>query len=83
MFIYQAVADEIAHINNTDRLVETYCSVGANILFERNTIGGHLAEMTNGDQRALDWLQSVLSGSYKHQGCTIRDVALNITDSPL
>ena len=83
LFIYKAIADELAPVSETDALVDRYCSVGANILYERNTIGGHLAEETNGDQRALEWLSSVLGGTYEHLGCTIKNVAINVTDSPL
>ncbi|KAK5163477.1 uncharacterized protein LTR77_010659 [Saxophila tyrrhenica] len=83
MLMYKAVADEITAIEDTDVMVDEYCKVGANIVYERNTIGGHLAEETNGDQRALEWLTQVLSGTYHHKGCTVKNVALNVTDSPL
>ena len=83
LFVYKAIADEITHVQDTDLLVSKYCAIGANILYERNTVGGHLAEETNGDQRALQWLRKVLGGSDEHQGCTIRNVAINVTDSPL
>ncbi|KAK3725429.1 hypothetical protein LTR37_000399 [Vermiconidia calcicola] len=83
LFIYKAVADEITSIEDTDRMVQRYCEVGANIVYERNTVGGHLAELTNGDRRAFEWLGQVLGGTYEHEGCTIRNVAVNITDSPL
>ena len=83
LFIYKAIADEITNIDTTDVLVQRYCNVGANILYERNKVGGHLAEETNGDKRALEWLSKVLDGSYQHAGCTIKNVAINVTDSPL
>ncbi|KAK5130849.1 hypothetical protein LTR08_001621 [Meristemomyces frigidus] len=85
LFIYKATQDEITPISDTDAVVARYCgvSVGANILYERNTIGGHLAEETNGDARAFQWLRSVLEGTYKHDGCTVRDVAINITDTAI
>lgn len=83
LLVYKAIADELTHIDDTDLLIDSYCSVGANIVYERNTVGGHLAEMTNGDQRALQWLKTVLQGDYQHEGCTIRNVTLNVDDSPL
>ena len=83
LLIYKAIADEITPINDTDLLVESYCSVGANIVYERNTVGGHIAEETNGDARALQWLGQVLTGTYDHKGCTVKDVSLNVTDSPV
>lgn len=83
MYIYKAVHDEISLVEDADALVERECLLGANILYERNTIGGHLAEETNGDQRALEWLSGVFDGTWKHKGCTIRDVSVNVTDSAL
>lgn len=83
LFFYHAVQDEISHVSNPEALYERYCSVGVDVLFERNTIGGHLAEETNGDQRALAWLEKVLGGDGGKIGCVMRDVALNATNSPL
>jgi hypothetical protein len=83
LFIYKAVHDEVTPINSADKLVDWYCSVDANIIYERNTIGGHIAEGYNGDQRALQWLNSVLTGTYNHTGCTVKTVAINVTDSPV
>jgi hypothetical protein len=81
LFIYKAVQDEIVPIAHTDALVNRWCNVGVDIVFEKNTVGGHLAEETNGDGRALDFLKSVLGRIYDHQGCTIKIVSLNATDS--
>lgn len=83
LFIYKAIADELAPIAGSDALVERYCQVGANIVYQKNTIGGHLAEEYNGDAGALAFLKSVLGGSYKHTGCTYQTVAQNVSDSPL
>ncbi|PYI09730.1 lipase [Aspergillus sclerotiicarbonarius CBS 121057] len=87
VFAYKAIHDEVSPIQDTDRLVKRYCGVGVNILYERNTVGGHSAEQVNGDARAWAWLASILDGtyaqSYKTLGCTIRNVSLNTTTSPL
>jgi len=87
IFAYKAIHDEISPVGDTDALVDRYCGIGANILYQRNTIGGHLAEETNGDPRAFAWLSSVLDGSYSTkyspQGCTIENVSVNITSSTL
>ncbi|KAK3678734.1 hypothetical protein LTR78_001187 [Recurvomyces mirabilis] len=82
LYIYKAVRDEITPITDTDDLVKRYCEVGVNTLYERNTNAGHLAEETNGDASAFAWLNEVLGGTYSHSGCTIRDVFLNVTNSP-
>lgn len=61
--------------------------VGANILYQRNTVGGHSAEETNGRPAALAWLSSVLNGTYAQDysatGCTTQIVSVNISTSPL
>ena len=81
LYFYKAVQDEIAPIGNVDALVSSYCAIGVDILYERNTIGGHLAEETNGDASAFNFLQQVLGGTYNYTGCITRDVAINVTDS--
>ena len=82
LFIYKAISDELTPIASTDELVDRYCNVGVNIIYERNTIGGHEAEEINGDKAAFEWLSEVLSGTYDHTGCTIRNTSYNVTDSP-
>ena len=82
LLIYKAVHDELTPIASTDALVDRYCGVGGNILYERNTVGGHVSEEINGDKRAFEWLSKVLNGAYDHTGCTIKTLAINITDSP-
>jgi hypothetical protein len=82
VFIYQAIADEVAAIRDTDSLVARFCGVGANILFQRNTVGEHVSEITNGRARALAWLDSVLSGTYAQKysasGCTVQNVTVGV-----
>jgi hypothetical protein len=81
MLLYKAIHDELAPIRDEDELVERYCAVGANLLYQRNSIGGHLAEDTNGDARAFAWLSGVFEGrDYSSLGCVVEDVAVNVTD---
>lgn len=83
LYVYKAVHDEVSNVTDTDALVERFCQVRARILYERNRLGGHLAEETNGDARALAWLERVFAGGDETEGCTVRNVAVNVTDSPL
>jgi hypothetical protein len=87
LFVYEAIADEICPAIATDILVDRYCAAGANILHERNTVGGHIAELYNGDGRAFDWLSSVLdetySSMYSATGCTIQNVTIGTDTSPI
>ncbi|KAG0645645.1 Core trichothecene cluster (CTC) 8 [Hyphodiscus hymeniophilus] len=87
IFIYKAIGDEVAPIEYADDLVARYCAVGANILYQRNTIGGHLAEDYNGDTRAFAWLSSVFDGTYStkypSRVCTIQNVTVGMDTSPI
>ena len=77
VYVYKAVNDEISVVADTDALVERYCGVGANIMYLRNSVGGHVAEATNGFLGAFGFLGSVLSGTYNATtGCTIMNVTM-------
>jgi hypothetical protein len=79
LFAYKAIGDEVSPIGDTDALVDKYCAVGASILYQRNTVGGHEAEDINGDARAFDWLSSALNGTLQQTGCLIQNVTVNVT----
>ncbi|EXK25257.1 hypothetical protein FOMG_18076 [Fusarium oxysporum f. sp. melonis 26406] len=87
IFAYQAVKDEISPIKNTDKLIERYCEVGANILYQRNSVGSHSQEFLLSAGTAIQWLATALSGryaqTYKTEGCTIQNVTRNNTAIPL
>ena len=86
VFVYKAIHDEFSPVADTDALIERYCAMGANILYQRNTVGGHLAEYINGEESAIAFLSAILDGSYatKYQamGCTIQNVTVTIDPSP-
>ncbi|KAK3940259.1 secretory lipase-domain-containing protein [Diplogelasinospora grovesii] len=83
VFVYKAIHDELSRVEDTDALVNRFCGVGANILYHRNTAGGHNQELVNGRQRAFTWLASILDGSYdtiySAMGCTIVNVTYDLT----
>jgi hypothetical protein len=82
IYAYKAIADELSPVADTDALVARYCGVGANIVYERNTVGGHLADFFNGLPAMMNFLGEVLEGSYQHVGCTVRNVTVAIDSSP-
>jgi hypothetical protein len=86
VFAYKAIEDELSPVADTDILIERYCAVGANIIYQRNTVGGHLADYINGEASAFAFLSAVLNGSYasKYQtvGCMIQNVTVAIDPSP-
>jgi hypothetical protein len=83
LYVYKAIADEISPIADTDALVDKYCMVGASILYQRNSVGGHSADDVNGDAMAFEWLSSALNGTLQQTGCLIQNVTVNVTSSPL
>lgn len=82
-FVYKAIGDEFSTVKSTDALVERWCGIGVDVEYQRNTVGGHIAEILNGKQRALDWLGSVFEGTASLKGCLVKDVTVNITDIPM
>lgn len=83
IYSYKAINDEISPVADTDQLMKEYCSKGATLLYERNTVGGHVAEATNGEAAAIAFLESVLQGESPVKGCTIRDTTVKLSDSSL
>lgn len=62
-FYYKAANDEMSPVNETAEIVDKFCKQGANILFHRNTVGGHNDELWSGRLRALDYLSVKLDGA--------------------
>ncbi|KAI1082829.1 LIP-domain-containing protein [Whalleya microplaca] len=81
VFAYKAIGDEFSNVTESDRLIESWCELGVDVLYQRNTIGGHVTENINGKPRAMAWLSSVLDGKYSASGCTWQDVTVNLTAS--
>ncbi|KAI0885862.1 LIP-domain-containing protein [Annulohypoxylon maeteangense] len=81
MFVYKAIGDEYCPVEETDALVNKYCGVGSDITYQRNTVGGHVAEIINGQPRAIDWLRGIFNETYTPNafGCLTRDVTVNLT----
>ncbi|KAM0193448.1 hypothetical protein ACHAPI_007769 [Fusarium lateritium] len=65
MFVYKAIEDQFCPIELTDATVERLCSEGAEITYERNTVGGHVSEIENGKPRVFRFLESVFDESYE------------------
>jgi hypothetical protein len=82
VFVYKAIHDEFTNVRDTDVLVERWCGVGLDVKYQRNEIGGHIAEITNGRGRALGWLREVFEGGEGARGCVVENVVVNITSNP-
>jgi len=62
IFMYHAIDDDMTPIEETDAVVNKFCDKGSNILYHRNSWGGHNDELTNGRQRSLDFFGHILGG---------------------
>lgn len=97
MYVYKAIADQLAPVQGTDTLVDKYCTEGqaaaarkesgVQILYERNTIGGHVAEEANADAAALGFLSKAINGNLGagwpgSGGCVVRNVTVGTDTSP-
>ncbi|KAF4452560.1 hypothetical protein F53441_4579 [Fusarium austroafricanum] len=65
IFLYKAIQDQFCPIDLTDATVERLYERGAEITYERNTVGSHVSEIDNGKPRAIRFLKSIFDGSYK------------------
>ncbi|RKK12540.1 hypothetical protein BFJ65_g14394 [Fusarium oxysporum f. sp. cepae] len=65
MFLYKAIQDQFCTIDLTDATVDRLCEKGADIKFERNTVGNHVSEIENGKPRAFGFLRTIFDESYK------------------
>lgn len=74
LYVYKAIGDEYVPISQTDATVKRFCDAGADVTYERNTVGEHVSEIENGKPDAIKYLWSVLNESKKPTGCTIVDV---------
>ncbi|CAK7217702.1 hypothetical protein SBRCBS47491_003260 [Sporothrix bragantina] len=93
-FYYQAVGDEMCPSTYVDALVSKFCSnrtassPGSLFLYQRNLVGGHNDELSNGRQRALDFVGEVLDGTatpltagLPATGCVVQDVTVSVNPS--
>ncbi|CAJ2501707.1 Uu.00g045600.m01.CDS01 [Anthostomella pinea] len=85
VFAYEAIADQASHIASSDDLIDIFCALDVNVLYQRNTVGDHGTEVVNGQPRALAFLDAVLGGLYGERynatGCTWQDVTVDVAAS--
>ncbi|KAF4949487.1 hypothetical protein FSARC_13471 [Fusarium sarcochroum] len=81
MFMYKAIQDQFCPTHLTDATVDRLCSAGAEITYERNTVGNHVSEIENGKPRAFRWLRGIFDGSYKSPASKrhVADVTVDVS----
>lgn len=85
LFIYKAIGDQMTPIADTDEHIAQYKRFNVSVLYERNTVGDHITEIENGQDRAIEWLASVFDGTYDgvDQGVRVRDVTVDVYKPPV
>ncbi|KAH8812905.1 secretory lipase-domain-containing protein [Xylogone sp. PMI_703] len=81
IFSYKAIGDEVAPAPASDIVMERFCAVGGNLLYQRNTVGGHADENINGRQRAWEWLSGAIDNTSFQSGCVIQNVTISISNT--
>lgn len=79
VFLYHAIHDQNAAIAEVDQLFESYCNGGANVWYERNTVGIHDDEFLHGHSRALAFMGSLFEGTYEHMYNPEKCIVKNVT----
>ncbi|WP_228538165.1 lipase family protein [Nocardia sp. XZ_19_385] len=81
IYIYEAPLDEVMPVNAVNRTYDTYCKdPNASVFYTRELISEHGIAAVSGAGSAVLWLNDRLNGIPAPQGCTNRDVPLQILD---
>lgn len=83
VFAYKAIDDDFAPVSDSDELIDRWCGIGVDVRYERNEVGAHVSEITNGRDRALSWLKTVFDGTLEKTGCDVRNVSVSLIDIPV
>ncbi|PXX57929.1 triacylglycerol lipase [Nocardia tenerifensis] len=81
VYLYEAPLDEVMPVNAVNNLYDTYCKdPNAKVAYTRELISEHGIAAASGAGSAALWLNDRLNGVPAPQGCTNRDVPLQILD---
>jgi hypothetical protein len=78
MFVYQSVNDELIPHADVDAVVGKYCSAGANVTYQRDTLSEHVILAVTGAPDALNWLSDRLNGKPAASGCSTTNVVSSL-----
>ncbi|KAK3181554.1 hypothetical protein K4F52_007109 [Lecanicillium sp. MT-2017a] len=68
------VLDEVIPLKGEDDLVDSYCSNGGNVQYDRDLVSGHVSLGITGAPKAFVFLRDVLNGKTQPAGCHRRTV---------
>jgi hypothetical protein len=82
LYVYKAIGDIYCPVDETDALVDKYCVSRADVTYRRNTVGGHVSEIINGQPGALEWLWGIFNESFvPRTECSIENVTVDISNT--
>lgn len=79
MYVYKSIGDEVSRVEDTDDVVDYYCSEGASIHYDRDKVSDHGSLAVTGTPKALAWLGKMLNGK-RQDGCVRRTVVSTLLD---
>ncbi|KAM4063222.1 secretory lipase domain-containing protein [Hirsutella rhossiliensis] len=77
LFAYKAVADEVSPINETDKLINKYCTEGASIVYERYEASTHIDALLTAAPKVLAWLDDIMNHKNHQKGCKTSTMLLS------
>ncbi|MFB8275044.1 lipase family protein [Nocardia colli] len=81
MYFYQAPLDEVMPVNSLNKVYDTYCKdPSAKVFYTRELISEHGIAAVSGAGSAALWLNDRLNGVPAPEGCSNRDVPLQVLD---
>ena len=80
MFVYKGMKDEISPYQETDALVNKYCSDGASIYYHRDEWTDHGSLAILAAPIALSWLKDTLHGRNTGKSCSTKTVPSSAFD---
>ncbi|MBF6126214.1 lipase family protein [Nocardia brasiliensis] len=81
MYFYQAPLDEVMPVNALNKIYDTYCTEpDAKVYYTRELLSEHGIAAVSGAGSAALWLNDRLNGVLAPEGCSNRDVPLQILD---
>ncbi|KAK3181508.1 hypothetical protein K4F52_007218 [Lecanicillium sp. MT-2017a] len=79
-FWYKPIIDEISPIEDTDELVNSYCSRGVSIEYVRDLLSEHGSAAATNAAKALVWLRDRMEGKAVIAGCTTTSTFSSLLD---
>jgi len=80
VLVHHSMSDEMCPYGSVNRVVDKWCKQGANIWYQRNTVGAHNRQLGYGQRTVLAYLDDILNNKnqtgYPAQGCKIEQVTV-------